>query len=156
MAVAAVVAAGMAVGGAVTGIINASNENNLKNQAADYNTAWDLGNAKLSLQEAAEDERRIRVQNKKELGSIRANYGASGITMEGSPLDVMRESAAAAELDALTVRHQGDVKAWAYENQARLDKFEGYASSSMLPGRIAGSIFGAGSQVAGSYAMRRT
>jgi hypothetical protein len=147
---------GLVAGSAVTGVVNASNENDLKNQASQYNEALDLANAKLSLQEAAEDERRLRVQNKKDIGQMRANYGASGVTIEGSPLDVLREGASIAELDALTVRHQGDVKAWAYENNARLDRFEGYASSSMLPGRIAGSLFGAGTQLASTLMMRRT
>ncbi len=155
MAAAAAIGAGMAVGGAVTGIINASNENDLQNQASAMNTRTSLDNARLALQESAEDERRLRIQNKQQLGDIRANYGASGVTLEGSPLDILQQSAANAELDALTVRHQGAVRAWAYQNEARVEQFQADASNKMLPGRIAQSLFGAGSQVAQNYSMMR-
>lgn len=151
-------AALIGIGGSVIGAINASDEQRLKNEATNFNTAMSLQQATLALQESAEDERRLRVQGKQQLGEMRANYGASGITMEGSPLEIMQQSAANLELDALTIRHQGEVKAWAYRNQAKLDAFDQYASQEMLPGRIAASIFGAGGQAAQSYSysMRRT
>ena len=56
-------------------------------------------------------------------GKLLAGYGASGVTLEGTPLDVLEESAANAELDALTIRHQGELAARGYENTATLDTF---------------------------------
>lgn len=58
--------------------------------------------------QAMDEERRIRDESSKILGQMRASYGASGVTMEGSPLEVLRESAKNAELDALYTRYAGE------------------------------------------------
>lgn len=92
--------------------------------AADYNAALADQNAVLTRQAAAENARRLRVQTTKQLGSIRARYGASGVALSGSALDVLEESAAAAELDRLTVIHEGDVKAIAFDNEAQLNRMK--------------------------------
>jgi len=93
-----------------------------------YNEALDLQNAQLELEQAAVDEDRSRRLSYKALSSIKAGYGASGVTMEGSPLDVLEESATNAELDALLIRHGGAVRAQRYRASAKLAKFEGRAA----------------------------
>ncbi len=90
--------------------------------AANYNAQVAENNATYSRQIGAENERRQRVQNTKALGSIRAKYGASGITLDGSPSDVLAENAANAELEALMARHAGIVEAIGYKNTAALDR----------------------------------
>lgn len=82
-------------------------------------------NAQLSLEKAVEDERRLRVLGNKSLADIRTGYAASGITMEGSPLEVLRDSAANVERDALTIRHVGENTARAYRNEAELSRVSG-------------------------------
>lgn len=157
MAPAAVpIALALSAGSAVAGIINATNANRLQNESSDFNSQIDLQKATLALQQSAEDERRMRVSNSQQLGDMRAGYGASGVTTEGSPMEALRQSASNAELDALTVRNQGAVAAWNYQNQSKADAFPGYASQSMLPGQIAGSLFGAAAPVATAYALKRT
>lgn len=52
-------------------------------------------------------------------GAMRAAYGAAGVTVEGSPLDVLAESAAAAELDKLTTQYQGELTAKGFQADAR-------------------------------------
>lgn len=52
----------------------------------------------------AEDKRR---ENRRTLASIRAAYGASGIELTGSPLDVLRDTAAEIELDAGRIESEG-------------------------------------------------
>ncbi len=146
----------MAGGQAITGLINASNENALKKEASAFNAEISNHQATLALQESAEDERRYRIQARQQIGDMRASYGASGVTTEGSVMDSLSQAAENATLDALTIRHQGDVKAWGYRNNAKSDAFEGYVSDKLLPGRVAGALFGAGSQVASNYALRRT
>ncbi len=93
-----------------------------QSRAATYNAQAAENSATYSRQIGAENERRQRVQNTKALGSIRAKYGASGITLDGSPSDVLAESAANAELEALMARHSGIVEAIGYGNSARLDR----------------------------------
>jgi len=74
-------------------------------------------NADLTRQQTNENERRHRTLARKKLGSLRANLGASGVTIDGSALDVLEESAANAELDALTIRHEGKLKELSQRNQ---------------------------------------
>jgi hypothetical protein len=141
----AAAAAGMA---AVGGIVNAAG--NLRAgesaaQANEYNAEIAGQNAILARQQAKEEERRARIQGRKQLGAARAAIGASGVTAEGSPLDVLEESARNAELDALTIRHAGEVKAVGFENQKNIYLYQ--AKESRAAGRIsaAGSLLGAGS-----------
>ena len=72
-------------------------------------------NASLAREEAqAEEERgsleeaRFRKNVERFKGEQRARYAASGMTMEGSPLLVMEETAAEAEIDAILIRHASE------------------------------------------------
>lgn len=90
-------------------------------QAADYNKTLSLQNAEQARAQATESARRFRLRTQKERGSIVAQVGGSGAALSGSALDVLAEAAANDELDALTIEHEGAVKAIAFENDARLN-----------------------------------
>lgn len=94
-------------------------------EASDYNATLDRQNAELAVEQARNNEIKQRQYSSKVLGQARANYGASGITMEGSAMDVMAESAANAEMDALTIRHEGYLKSAAYKASAGLEEYRG-------------------------------
>jgi len=117
----AITAALTAAAGVAT-VISTMAQAQAQSRAATYNAQVSENNATYSRQIGAENERRQRVQNTKALGSIRAKYGASGITLDGSPSDVLAESAANAELEALMARHSGIVEAIGYKNSAALDR----------------------------------
>lgn len=51
-----------------------------------------------------EEEKLLRKNSRRQLGEMRTDYGASGVTLEGSPLDWMVDSAMAAERDALNIK----------------------------------------------------
>lgn len=90
-------------------------EGNSKNEAAKLNAGMAIQNAIFSRQQAAEEERKFRVVARKHMGSMRAGLAASGLSStEGSALDVLSESAATAELDALSIKHAGEMKAAGY------------------------------------------
>lgn len=100
-------------------------------------------NAKLARERARIDEFRQRNLSYKALSSIRAGYGAAGVvSTEGSALDVLEESAATAELDALLIRHAGEVQARNYEAAAKAAKSRarGAEVGGVLSG--VGKIFG--------------
>jgi hypothetical protein len=59
------------------------------------------------------------------LSKGRAAVGASGVEASGSPLDALSFSAQNVEQDALLARHQGEVEATAYQNQATLQRYQG-------------------------------
>lgn len=73
-------------------------------QIADQNRVLALQQGEI----AADDQRR---ENRRQLSAIRAAYGASGLTLEGSPLAVLEDSAFETELDAQRASYEGRVKA---------------------------------------------
>lgn len=105
--------------------IGSINQGKADAMAGEYNAQTAEQNAKYSLTQSAENERRQRIVSKKFLGDIRSTYGASGITADASALDILEESAANAELDALTTRHEGQVKAAGYMSDARFSRISG-------------------------------
>ncbi len=113
--------------------------------AAKFNQAVSSQNAGLAVKQAAEEERSYRILARKQLGDIRANIGASGVTMEGSAQDILEESAATAEMDALRIRHSGQVKATAFGNDATLYNLQGSSA------RQQGALSGAGTLLEGGY-----
>lgn len=119
------------------------NQGESEAQAAEYNAQVNDQNANASLTQSSALEGRQRILAKKQIGQARAAYGASGVQIEGTPEDVLGDSAAAAELDALTIRHAGEVRALSYRNEASLDRYRG--RNSRLQGRIraASTIFSA-------------
>jgi hypothetical protein len=101
---------------------------NAQSSAAKFNARMGEQNAILAEQQAAEDERLQRLKGRKAIGATRAGYGASGVNLEGSPQDILEESAAAIELDALKIRHEGQIRANAYRSGAALDRAQGSAA----------------------------
>jgi len=83
-------------------------------------------NAQITRDRTVELERRLRISNVKSLGSIRAAAGASGVR-GGSALDILAESAANAELNALTLRHAGELTAIGFERDAEIVRAGGEA-----------------------------
>jgi hypothetical protein len=73
-------------------------------RAADYNAALYERNAQVAQQRAAVDEARQRRLAAMRAGANRAAIGASGVAVEGSPLDILESNAAQEELDALMIR----------------------------------------------------
>ena len=91
-------------------------------------------NADSARQEAASREAAQRTAAHRQLGAIRAGVSKSGATMEGTPLAVLSESAANAEIDALNTRYSGQREAALYEARGRNAKTAGYmrAGTSLL------------------------
>jgi hypothetical protein len=79
-------------------------------------------NATLQRQQTMEDERKFRLLFNADQGSNRAAIGASGVQLGGSALDALQSNARQSEFDALQIRHQGEVNAIAFENEAILNR----------------------------------
>jgi hypothetical protein len=112
----------IAILGAVTTVMSIAGkgaEGQANANSANFNAAIAEQNAVLARQTAAENERRERVISEQDIASISAQQGASGLT-GGSQLSVLASNAMQAELEALTIRHGGELEANAYENEAKL------------------------------------
>lgn len=82
-------------------------------------------NAAIARDQTAAEITRQRREARRVQGATRAAYGASGVTMEGSPLDVLEDSASQAELDALTLQYRGELRARGYEEAGARAQLEG-------------------------------
>ena len=115
--------------------------------AAKHNAAIAERNALLSRRQAAMNEAAQRKDAYRAMGRIRAGYSAAGVTLEGTPLDVLEDSAAEAELDALNIRYKGELSAIGYQGEAGLQRMR--AKSALSTG-----VFNAGTALlagAGGY-----
>lgn len=131
--------------------ISAMKNANAQSRASQIEAQRAEQNAELVLQQTREDERVFRVSARKQLGEMRANVGASGLQFSGSIADVIGESAAAMELDALKLRHSGALKAYGLRTDAALlrGRAAGYAESG--PMSAAGYLLGGASDIAKNY-----
>jgi hypothetical protein len=120
----AALAMGLTAGGGILRSYGTLQEGYANASAAEYNANLAEQSAEVELARGIEIERRVRVQGRKALGDMRANYSASGVTMEGSPLEVLEESAANAELDALNVKYESESKAAMLRNEAGLERYK--------------------------------
>lgn len=143
MAAVPIIAAGV---GGLMSAVGAIQQGSAARQAGEYNAQVAGQNSALALQQGTEEARRYRIQARKQIGDMRANYGASGVQMEGSPLDYLEESAASAELDALSIEHGANVKAAGFGNEASSSRYEGRQAQKSGYFSAAGSLLSATGQ----------
>lgn len=123
------VAAVAAIGSAALGAVSQANAGKAAKRAAAHSAAQER---KL----ARERERVSRRESDLVLGRQRAVTAAQGTTMEGSPLMVLEDAAAEAELEALHIREGGEARAGALIKQGRAAQSAGYmqAGDTLLTG----------------------
>jgi hypothetical protein len=93
-------------------------------------------NAQSALAEGAARESLIRQQAGRTMGTTRANIGKSGATTAGTPLMVLAESAANAEIDALNAQYTAGRQATLSTMRGQADRRAAYTSAgaSLLSG----------------------
>ena len=114
-----------AVGAAVVAGVSALSQANSEKQAADANAKMAKVAAVVENQQAGQQEESQRRRARQILGMQRAALGQSGIGLDGSARDIMDESAATAEYDALTIRYEGALRSRGLNFEASQEKFEG-------------------------------
>lgn len=109
--------------------IGAIRQGNAEASAAQYN-------AQAATQEAAAKEAAQRRQADQVQGQLRASLSKSGVRMEGTPLAVLAESAAEAEIDAQNTRWNRDREVAIQGARASNARTAGYlnAGTSLLTG----------------------
>ena len=121
--------------------------------AMDFNSKMSAQNAQVAeAQGAAAGEAQARDAQRR-IGASVAAYGASGVQLsDGSPADVLADSARMAELDNLTLKYNYKLKGLGYAAQANLDSAN--ASNSRTAGYFsaAGTALSGGSKLAGYFA----
>jgi len=102
--------------------------------------AWNEYNAQLAEREAKEaqeaaayEESKFRKGGERLKARQRTLYAKAGVTPEGSPLEVMEQTASELEMDALMIRRGGQLGYQRYTAGAALERFAG--KSALLRGR---------------------
>jgi hypothetical protein len=96
---------------------------NVERQLAERNAVVADQEAQFALQVAAFNEARQRTHAGYIQAQARASVGASGVTFDGSPLAVLATNAREAEMDALSLRFQGELQARAKREAATLYRY---------------------------------
>lgn len=101
----------------VVGAMGAMQTAEANARAAEYNAAISERNAKIAdqnrmatLQQADVEQEDHRRETRRMLASIRASYGASGIELAGSPLDVLEDTALERGLDTQRIQFEAKVR----------------------------------------------
>lgn len=125
----------LSAAGAVMGAAGQQQAAAAQSQAAEYN-------AKMTQMQGQAEVERIQRESAREQARLRSAIGKSGVTTAGTPLMVMAESEAAAELDVLNTRWSTDRQVDLYKMQSKSAKTAGSigAGSSLLSG--AGRLYG--------------
>ena len=98
-------------------------------QAQEYNAEMNRRNADRVSQEYSIREDNLRKQQTQALGRERAAFAQSDTGLgTGSNLDVMNEDTQNAELDALTLRYQGQTERAGLLSQSNLDSYDAQVS----------------------------
>lgn len=107
-------------------------------QQADAQAAAAHYNAQLAREQGSAEASQIRRAGRRELAKQRLRVGASGVRLEGSPLDVIAANAFEIERDAVLAQISGRRTAQLEESQARAAKRAGRtgSASALLGGAI--------------------
>lgn len=145
--------------GAVTSAIGAGEAASQKSeqakaqaQAAQYNAQVAQNNAQVALQQSAVQEAEYRAKTTQDLATIKAGYGASGITQSGTPENVLASNASVAELNALNIRYAGQLKAQGFQQEGTLDTFQAANANKMASDAQTNGMFGMAGALLGGAA----
>jgi outer membrane lipoprotein-sorting protein len=127
--------------------------------AARYNADVNMQNATASETAASANELAMRRQNDQRMGAMRAQAAEGGGGFTGTNLEVLNQSAANMELDALNTRYRGQMQARGMLAAANLDEYQARAADMNAHTSITGGYLGAAASALGrvsNYANYRS
>lgn len=167
MAFALPLAAAAAIGSGAIGAVGALQAGHAAQQAANYNAQVQMQNAQqaernaeIASQSGMANQNIQQLKNRAQIGSIKANEGASGVslTSDGSFQDVQASAASIGELDSLSIRSRAAREAYGYavqgidfQNRATLDKAEGKAAKTASYLNVGSTLLGAASNASSKF-----
>lgn len=95
---------------------------NAESSAAQFNAQVADQNENLALSQAKERQDRLRRSFAREQGALRAGFGKAGVSLEGSPLEVLENSAREAALEIETAGFEGLLQARGFRNESTLER----------------------------------
>lgn len=107
-------------------------------------------NATISRQRAAAEAARVRRDTQRRIGATQNAFGASGVTLEGTPIEVLGDQAMVGEEDAQLILFGGEGEAYQHLADASAAKSRG---DSAIIGGIGNAT---GSLLTGSAQFKQT
>lgn len=139
----ALVSAAVSIIGGVVGAIGAMQQANAQARAAEYNAKVAERNRLAILDQTDHEAADAGLENRRRMSAIRSQYGASGIELAGSPLDVLTDTAIEQEYDVKKIRYSGQLEAIGKTDEANLYRMEAKSA------RAAGGISAVGAFLGG-------
>lgn len=115
--------------------------------AANLNARESERNAELTRQQAEEDARQFRLSFRRDQARNVAQIGASGIKLEGSPLEVLQDNNIAAERDFQNIKAGGEQRRESYLRQARIYRETGSANAAAAETQSAATLLGGAANI---------
>lgn len=94
-----------------------ANEARQEGEVQGYHATIAEQNAAVAGQQSSAEQERVRRESRQVLGEQRAAIGESGTSFTGSNIDLIRQSTAMAELDAMNIQYQGEVERTGFLNE---------------------------------------
>lgn len=116
-------------------------------QANEYNAQVREIQAGVEREQAGARESQQRREARQLLGAQRAGISQAGIGLMGSAIDVEEQSATRAELDALTIRYEGETRAVGLLNDAELEEYNAEANREAGSNAMKGAYLSAGASI---------
>jgi len=116
-------------------------------RAYEYNAQIAERNAQIARDQAAYEAERQESRMRRVIAGQRVGYLASGVTLEGSAMELMVDTTVQGEMDRLAILYGGEVESVNQEAEAALSRMQGAAARKSAQFRAAGTLIGA----AGSY-----
>lgn len=98
--------------------------------------------AELARRRALREERTVHQRAERLRGTIRARTGRAGVTLEGSPVELLVQTAADEEVDAAAIRETGEAAAHRSLVEAAERRFRGEATEGLAYLRAGSSLLG--------------
>jgi len=118
---------------------------------SEYNASLMREKARITRETAKYEEARLRKTVGRVKSRQRALYAKAGVTFEGSPLEVMVETATEAEMDALMIRYIGETEARGLEMEAISARWSGELQELTSRIKAGRTILSTGAMLYGTY-----
>lgn len=112
--------AGLGIGGTLMQASAIKQQAETQASLYEANAQFQRNQADLATEAGKQEELKFSKEQRQTLGTQSALYGAAGVSMSGSPLDVMADTAAKYESDINMMGYNTEIKRNAYNYQAQL------------------------------------
>lgn len=145
------VAGALMLGGAGMQVMGQMREGAAAEASANFNAAQYEQQAREVEKKTFEDVRRFRIARRKDQASNRAAVAASGITMSGSALEIIRENARNAAADEIQMKLEGRRRADEARANARFARMSARNARKSAEIGAAATLLSAGGQAYTNY-----